>query len=65
MKKFTLVTVMLILASLSYGQADMKSIWETELEHKGEVNEFDESTEQMMCTSEKNDFISRYKNRKN
>jgi outer membrane protein assembly factor BamB len=53
MKKFTLVTVMLILASLSYGQADMKSIWETELEHKGEVNEFDESTEQMMCTSEK------------
>ncbi len=53
MRKIFFIAVFAVSVSAIYCQTEMKSLWQTELEHKGEINEFDEASEQMMSTSEK------------
>ncbi len=53
MKKLLLPIALSVASIISYSQAEMKSVWETKLEHKCEKNELDEESGNIISSSEK------------
>ena len=53
MKKLLLPVMLVCSLTSAYAQEEMKTVWETKLEHKAEENELDEESGNIISSNEK------------